>query len=194
MADDLTPDQARLLDAWVEKNKPTPEQLRGIRALEQVVARQSTVHPRTRARLAERQAEGFAYWDNLAAAFAREPAAPGAPGAVGAAVPTPPLPNPKQLNSYTHGTLEKAVKQFARDGTVGDVVRGAKRAQMPRPDARRVRALWVGKLFRLNASGRLLVDGRVARKVVGTTSRYVLRYLSAAGTSWLDPNREPPKP
>ena len=76
--------------------------------------------------------------------------------APGAAVPTPPLPNPKQLNSYTHGTLEKAVKQFARDGTVGDVVRGAKRAQMPRPDAGRVRALWVGKLLRLNASGRLL--------------------------------------
>ena len=42
------------------------------------------------------------------------------------------------------------------------------------------------RLLRLNASGKLVVDGRVARK----GSRYVLRYLDEPGTRWLDPNVE----
>lgn len=105
----------------------------------------------------------------------------------------PPLPNPTQLRSYTHGTIEKAVKQLAKDGTLGDVIRGSGRVKMSPPDARRVRALWLGALFRFNADGKLLVDGRVARDPKDA-KRYVLRYLDAVSTAWLDPKTEPPKP
>jgi hypothetical protein len=97
--------------------------------------------------------------------------------------PLPPLPN--GVSSYTHATLEKAVKVLDADGTAGDVERKAK---LPPPDARRVRAL-KGTLLRLNRDGKLVVDARVARD----RSRYVLRYLDATRSHWLDPNRERPQ-
>jgi hypothetical protein len=95
----------------------------------------------------------------------------------------PSLPGEKQLNTYSYASLEKAVKDFGRDRTRGDVVRGAK---LPPQDARRVRLMFDVGLFRLNALGRLVVGERVARK----GSRYVLRYLDESGTRWLDPNVE----
>jgi hypothetical protein len=96
----------------------------------------------------------------------------------------PPLPNDKQLGSFTHGTLQKAVKLFGEDETTrGDVVRAT---SLPPPDARRVRLMRRSNLFRLNAAGKLVVDERVARR----GSSYVLRYLDESGTRWLDPNRE----
>lgn len=93
----------------------------------------------------------------------------------------PPLPNETQINSFTYGSLQQAVKAFARGDTAGDVHR---RAKLPRQDAARVRVLFktLG-LLRLNATGKLDVDDRVARK--GT--RYVLRYLDESDSSWLDP-------
>jgi hypothetical protein len=96
----------------------------------------------------------------------------------------PPLPNDKQLGSFTHATLQKAVKLFSEDGTTrGDVVRATK---LPPRDARRVRLMRRSNLLRLNAAGKLVVDERVARK----SSEYVLRYLDESGTRWLDPNSE----
>lgn len=95
----------------------------------------------------------------------------------------PSLPNETQLNSYSHASLQKAVKSFKGDGTRGDVERGAK---LPTQDARRVRLMLGVDLFRLNRDKKLLVDERVARK----GSRFVLRYLDEGGTRWLDPNVE----
>jgi hypothetical protein len=95
----------------------------------------------------------------------------------------PRLPNEKQLKSYSHASLEKAVKIFSSDGTRGDVERAAK---LPPHDARRVRLMLGVDLFRLNADVRLVVDERVARK----GSRYALRYLDENGSRWLDPKVE----
>lgn len=95
----------------------------------------------------------------------------------------PPLPNKSQLKSFTHASLEKAVKSFDADGTRGDVVRDAK---LSPHDARRVRLMRGVHLLRLNADRKLVVSERVARK----GSRYVLRYLDESGTRWLDPNVE----
>jgi hypothetical protein len=98
-------------------------------------------------------------------------------------LPLPPLPNPKQIASYTYATLQKAVKAVAGDETGGDVASGAR---LPPPDARRVRLMFGADLLRLNTAGKLAVDDRVARK----GSRYVLRYLDESGTRWLDPDVE----
>lgn len=95
----------------------------------------------------------------------------------------PPLPNESQLNSYSHGTLEKAVRDWGRGRTRGDVER---RAKLPPQDARRVRLMIGVDLLRLNADRKLVVGERVARK----GSRYVLRYLDETGSRWLDPNVE----
>jgi hypothetical protein len=95
----------------------------------------------------------------------------------------PPLRNENQLRTYSHASLEKAVKSFKRDHTRGDVERGAK---LPPHDARRVRLMLGEDLFRLNANGKLIVGDRVARK----GPKYVLRYLDESGTRWLDPNVE----
>ena len=95
----------------------------------------------------------------------------------------PRLPNESQLNSYTHASLEKAVKSFDRDRTRGDVERGAR---LPPQDARRIRLMHAERLLRLNAGGKLVVDQRVARR----GAKYVLRYLQAGGSRWLDPNVE----
>jgi hypothetical protein len=96
----------------------------------------------------------------------------------------PPLPNVKQINSFAHATLEKAVKAFEDDKTRGDVGRDAK---LPPTDVRRVRLMrYQLGLLHLNSTGKLVVDDRVARK--GST--YVLRYLDESGTRWLDPIAE----
>jgi hypothetical protein len=92
---------------------------------------------------------------------------------------------PTGIADYAPGTLERAVKGFARDQTRGDVSRGGRK--LPPPDARRVRLMFrVLGLLRLNEQGKLVVDERVARK----GSRYVLRYVDETGTRWLDPNVE----
>lgn len=94
----------------------------------------------------------------------------------------PPLPNETQLNSFTYGSLQKAVKSFARGATGGDVQRGAR---LPPQDARRVRLMIEADLLRLTAAGKLVVDPRVAQK----GPRYVLRYVDETGSRWLDPDK-----
>jgi hypothetical protein len=95
----------------------------------------------------------------------------------------PSIPNLSQINSYTYATLQKAVKILDGDGTLGDVQRDAR---LVAADSRRVRLMMGEGLLRLNESRKLIVDERVAR----LRSRYVLRYLSADDSRWLDPDAE----
>jgi hypothetical protein len=96
--------------------------------------------------------------------------------------PRPPLPNPSQLNSFTHATLQNAVKGFNRDQTDGDV-QAESGGKLSPQDARRVRLMFRARLLRLNDARKLVVDERVGRR----GSKYALRYLDESGSRWLDP-------
>jgi hypothetical protein len=94
----------------------------------------------------------------------------------------PRLPGGKTLGLYTHAKLQSAVKALDRGGTVGTVAKGK---DLPADDARRIRLMLHHGLLPLE-NGKLVPDKRVARK----GAKYALRYLSADGLRWLDPNRE----
>lgn len=94
---------------------------------------------------------------------------------------------PRGLNTFTHGTVQKAVVLFGRGSTRNEVV---ELAGLAPKDATRVRNLWAGGLLPLNERGKLVPDPRVAK--VGR--RIALRYLDERRENWLDPHDAPPPP
>ena len=91
----------------------------------------------------------------------------------------------QKTNSYTHATIAKAVKLVHERNSGSDVTAGAKLSSAH--DGRRVKLMVEGGLFRLNAKGKLWVDGRVRRD----GRRIVLRYWDANG-ELRDPRDFPP--
>jgi hypothetical protein len=89
------------------------------------------------------------------------------------------------VNTYTFGTIEKAVRLFGDRATRNEVASAAK---FDPHDATRVRLMREAGLLRLNDRGKLVLDARVAR--VGR--RLALRYLDERGERWLDPIKNPP--
>lgn len=73
---------------------------------------------------------------------------------------------PQATASFTWGTIQKAVSDFADDVSQKDV---SVRAKFSSENAKRVRLMMGGKLLRLNAKGKLWVDERVRRD--GTEDR-----------------------
>jgi hypothetical protein len=96
---------------------------------------------------------------------------------------------PAGLQFFAHATIQRAVKLFASGTTRNDVAKRVPKLGSSH-NATRVAKLSAGGLLSLNNQGKLVADGRVARRA----GRIGLRYLDERSTGWLDPLTCAPPP